>query len=60
MNRHQVDTWPWRFRVRDIMTSAFREVHKIAGEEKVDLRTAALIKGVARVTRAKLLRGLFP
>ncbi len=21
MNRHQVDTWPWRFRVRDIMTS---------------------------------------
>ena len=20
MNRHQVDTWPWRFRVRDIMT----------------------------------------
>ena len=20
MNRHQVDTWPWRFRVRDVMT----------------------------------------
>ena len=49
-----------RQRLRHIMTSAFKEVHRIASEEKVDLRTAALIKGVGRVTKAKLLRGLFP
>ncbi|MDE0189533.1 MAG: Glu/Leu/Phe/Val dehydrogenase [bacterium] len=49
-----------RQRLRSIMTNAFKEVHRIAREEKVDLRTAALIKGVARVAKAKLLRGLFP
>jgi len=49
-----------RQRLQQIMTTAFREIKKVAGEENVDLRTAALIKGVARVTNAKLLRGLFP
>ena len=49
-----------RQRLRKIMTTAFREVTKLAATEKVDLRTAALIKGVDRVTKAKLLRGLFP
>lgn len=49
-----------RQRLREIMTGAFKEVLRLADQEKVDLRTAALIKGVARVTKAKLLRGLFP
>ena len=49
-----------RQRLRKIMTTAFREIKKIADDEKVDLRTAALIKGVSRVTKAKLMRGLFP
>ena len=49
-----------RQRLRKIMTTAFREIKALAAAEKVDLRTAALIKGVDRVTKAKLLRGLFP
>lgn len=49
-----------RQRLRKIMTKAFREIKSLAAQEKVDLRTAALIKGVDRVTKAKLLRGLFP
>ena len=31
-----------------------------AQQDKLDMRTAALIEGVTRVTEAKLLRGLFP
>ncbi len=49
-----------RQRLQEIMTRAFQEVRLLAEQEKVNLRTAALIKGVARVTKAKLLRGLFP
>ncbi len=49
-----------RQRLQEIMTRAFQEVRLLAKQEKVNLRTAALIKGVARVTKAKLLRGLFP
>lgn len=49
-----------RQRLQEIMTRAFEEVSRLAAKEKVDLRTAALIKGVSRVTSAKLLRGLFP
>ena len=49
-----------RQRLQEIMTRAFREVCRLAAAEKVDLRTAALVKAVSRVTRAKLLRGLFP
>jgi len=35
-------------------------VAEVADEHRVDLRTAALIKGVGRVARAKLVRGVFP
>ena len=49
-----------RQRLREIMTRAFQEVRQVADAENVDLRTAALIKAVTRVTKAKLLRGLFP
>jgi glutamate dehydrogenase/leucine dehydrogenase len=42
------------------MTKAFDEVHSIAIGENVDMRTAALIKGIRRVADAKLVRGVFP
>ncbi len=47
-------------RLREIMTRAFDEVHSIAINEGVDMRTAALIKGIRRVADAKLVRGVFP
>jgi glutamate dehydrogenase (NAD(P)+) len=47
-------------RLREIMTRAFDDVHNIARAENVDLRTAALIKGIRRVADAKLVRGVFP
>lgn len=47
-------------RLREIMVRAFDEVHTIAKAENVDLRTAALIKGIRRVADAKLVRGIFP
>jgi glutamate dehydrogenase/leucine dehydrogenase len=42
------------------MTRAFSDVQNIAESEKVDLRTAALIKGIRKVADAKLVRGIFP
>lgn len=47
-------------RLREIMTRAFDEVYGIAVNENVDMRTAALIKGIRRVADAKLVRGVFP
>ncbi len=47
-------------RLREIMTRAFDDVHAIARLENVDMRTAALIKGIRRVADAKLVRGVFP
>ena len=47
-------------RLREIMTKAFDDVHSIAASENVDMRTAALIKGIRRVADAKLVRGVFP
>ena len=47
-------------RLREIMTRAFADVHNIAIAENVDMRTAALIKGIRRVADAKLVRGVFP
>ena len=47
-------------RLREIMSRAFDEVMSMAKREKTDLRTAALMKGIQRVTDAKLARGLFP
>jgi len=43
-----------------IMQRAFREVLAIATDQKVDMRNAALIRGLKRVTEAKRLRGVFP
>jgi len=47
-------------RLREIMTRAFADVRNIADGEGVDMRTAALIKGIRRVADAKLVRGVFP
>jgi len=47
-------------RLREIMNKAFDEVFSISIKEKVDMRTAALIKGVRRVADAKLVRGVYP
>lgn len=47
-------------RLREIMNRAFSEVLDIATAENIDLRMAALIKGVSRVTDAKLARGIYP
>lgn len=47
-------------RLRDIMIRAFEEVVDISRRRKVDLRTAALMKGISRVERAKLVRGVYP
>ncbi len=47
-------------RLREIMTRAFDDVYSISLNEGVDMRTAALIKGIRRVADAKLVRGVFP
>ena len=47
-------------RLREIMTRAFDDVLSIANAEGVEMRTAALIKGIRRVADAKLVRGIFP
>ncbi len=49
-----------RERLRHILTNAFQEIRQLSAQEKIDLRTAALIMGISRVAKAKLLRGLFP
>jgi glutamate dehydrogenase (NAD(P)+) len=47
-------------RLREIMTRAFDDVVTIARAENVDMRSAALIKGIRKVADAKLVRGVFP
>ncbi|TXD32526.1 response regulator [Lujinxingia vulgaris] len=47
-------------RLRALLQEAYRRVVAQSEELSVDLRTAALIAGVDRVARAKLMRGLYP
>ena len=47
-------------RLRDILTNAFDRTLQRAEKESLDMRTAAMIEGLHRVTQAKLMRGLFP
>ncbi len=42
------------------MTKAFNDVHKLAGKEESDMRTAALMLGVGRVAHALKTLGLWP
>jgi glutamate dehydrogenase (NAD(P)+) len=43
-----------------LMQRAYRDIATVAQQHKVDLRTAALMRGVSRVAEAKRLRGVFP
>jgi glutamate dehydrogenase (NAD(P)+) len=43
-----------------IMQRAFRDVLAISVGRKIDMRNAALIRGLSRVAEAKRLRGVFP
>ena len=47
-------------KLRAILTKAFEEVVAIMAREKVDMRLAALMRGVSRVAEAARLRGLYP
>jgi glutamate dehydrogenase (NAD(P)+) len=47
-------------RLRDILTEAFRRTLARSERDGLDMRTAALIEGIDRVSQAKLKRGLFP
>ncbi|HRX78695.1 MAG: Glu/Leu/Phe/Val dehydrogenase [Planctomycetaceae bacterium] len=47
-------------RLHKIMVGAFQRTLLRSQRDKLDMRTAALIEGIERVAKAKLLRGLFP
>ncbi|MGZ8495168.1 MAG: glutamate dehydrogenase, partial [Candidatus Binatia bacterium] len=46
-------------KLRDILVKAFHEVLDMSQKQKVDMRVAALMIGIERVTRAMLWRGLY-
>lgn len=55
--------WPLdevNLRLREVMSDAFRRTLARAEKEGIDMRTAALIEALDRVSRAVLMRGLFP
>ena len=47
-------------RLRQILLHAFQRTIQRSERDGLDIRTAALIEGIRRVTQAKLLRGVFP
>jgi len=47
-------------RLHTILLDAFERCVARSSKEGYDMRTAALIEGIERVTQAKLLRGVFP
>jgi glutamate dehydrogenase (NAD(P)+) len=47
-------------RLHAILLDAFERTLARSDKDRVDMRTAALIEGINRVTQAKLLRGVFP
>ena len=47
-------------RLIELMQQAFREVLEVATAQKIDMRTAALMRGIGRITEAKRRRGIFP
>ncbi len=47
-------------RLIELMKQAFREVLAVATAQRIDMRTAALMRGIARITEAKRRRGIFP
>ena len=60
-----LQAFPWteeevNQRLRQIMSRAFHSVHETAREHHVHMRTAALIRAIARVAEFTRLRGIFP
>ncbi|MEE2992085.1 MAG: Glu/Leu/Phe/Val dehydrogenase dimerization domain-containing protein [Gemmatimonadota bacterium] len=47
-------------RLHEILLDAFERTVARSVGDNIDMRTAALIEGINRVTQAKLLRGVFP
>jgi glutamate dehydrogenase (NAD(P)+) len=47
-------------RLKTILLDAFQRTVARTEKDRTDMRTAALIEGINRVTQAKLLRGVFP
>jgi glutamate dehydrogenase (NAD(P)+) len=47
-------------RLKRLMTGAFQRVVERSERDSIDMRSAAVVEGVARVTEAKLARGIFP
>lgn len=47
-------------RLRQIMTTSFKQVMAIAESKRIDNRTAASVLGIGRVVEASQLRGLYP
>ena len=47
-------------RLHQTLTDAFRRTMLRAQRDQLDMRTAALIEGIHRVSQAKVVRGLFP
>lgn len=47
-------------RLERVMVKAFNNVHKLAEEHKVDMRTGAYILAIGRVARAMEMRGIWP
>ena len=47
-------------RLTSMVRRAFQQVLATAEERKVDLRTAALMRGIRRIAEAKRRRGIFP
>ena len=46
-------------KLREILVKAFHEVLDMSQTQKVDMRMAALMIGIERVTKAMLWRGLY-
>ncbi|MCF8042413.1 MAG: Glu/Leu/Phe/Val dehydrogenase [Desulfarculaceae bacterium] len=47
-------------KLRDILARSFGEVHAVARQEKINMRTAAYMLAIGRVAEAKRVRGIFP
>ncbi|MGI8644279.1 MAG: Glu/Leu/Phe/Val family dehydrogenase [Thermomicrobiales bacterium] len=60
-----LQAFPWteedvNERLRKIMSRAFHAVHETSQEHHVHMRTAALVRAIARVAEFTRLRGIFP
>ncbi len=47
-------------RLNRLMLGAYREVAEVARREKINLRSAAMMRGIDRICEAKPRRGVFP